>query len=265
MACVAPDGWGRYTDPAESRDPRPPAEIDDSEAGVLARATSPDPLDVAVLAELPEVAPSDRAVVAAILERGPGAVRDVVSMVERWLISPPAAGRDGGIVRILQSPALRDQVTVQIALGRAAAEQSRRLQHRLEAVQRRTGETMDEIVARETAAGEVDDLDRSSAALLLGTGTGPDRPRVEHATAALARLAALAPREARPPVLTVLAWCWWSLGVTSLAAVHLESALRIDPSYSMARLYSTVFSYRALPDWIVGAASRSLVAASERP
>ncbi|KQQ01573.1 MULTISPECIES: DUF4192 family protein [unclassified Rathayibacter] len=264
VACVASDGWGRYSIAAESRAPRSPAEIDSSEAGILARASAPDALDTTELAELPEVTDADRAVVAAILDRGPGAVRDAVSMVERWLISPPAAGRDGGIIRLLQAPALRDQVTVQIALGRAAGEEARRLQRRLEAVQRSTGETVDEIVQRESAAGEADDHDRSSAALLMGTGDGPVRARVEHATAALARLAALAPREARPPVLTVLAWCWWALGVSSLAAAHLESALTIDPGYSMARLYATVFSYRTLPDWVVGAASRSLVAASQR-
>ncbi|MWV59715.1 DUF4192 family protein [Rathayibacter sp. VKM Ac-2754] len=265
VACVAADGWGRYTIPAESRSPRPLSELEGSEAGILARAATPDPLDVRALAGLPDVSAADRAIVAAVLDRGPGVALDAISMVERWLASPPTAGQDARIIRVMQSPALRDRITIQIALGRGAAEQSRRLQHRLEAVQATTGESMDEIVERETAASDVDEHALASAALMMGTGAGPDRHRVERATASLARLAALAPREARPPVLTVLAWCWWALGVASLAAIHLESALRIDPGYSMAQLYRTVFASRSLPDWVVGAASESLVAASEHP
>ncbi|SMH40517.1 protein of unknown function [Rathayibacter oskolensis] len=266
VAWVADDGWGRYTVPTETRRPRPLSEIETSETGLFARAATPEPLDVVALASLPAVDDDDRAVVAAVLARGAvDRERNVIPTVERWLEGGVTPQWEARIIRILQSPPLRDQLTIQIALGREAAEESRRRQRRLEAVQAFTGETMDEIVERELASEDADAHDIAAAALLMGTGSGPDRDRIGPATDALARLAALAPLESRPAVLTVLAWCWWSRGVASLAAVHLDSALRIDPGYSMAQLYTSVFNYRSLPDWVIDEASRSLVSASERP
>ncbi|WP_153038927.1 DUF4192 family protein, partial [Rathayibacter tanaceti] len=95
-------------------------------------------------------------------------------------------------------------------------------------------------------------------------GPGADRERLDRATTALARLAALAPREARSAVLTVLAWCWWARGVSSLASVHLEEALALDPGNSMAQLYASLFAARQIPDWVIGAAAESLDAAAQR-
>lgn len=264
IACVAADGWGRYTSAAECRRPRPLAEIDGSETGLFARAAAPEPLDVSALAELPSVAAADRAIVAQLLEHPASGTPEVLAFVERWLTGEPAPRKDATLIRILQSPPLRDQTTLQIALGRESAIESRRHQRRLEALQAATGRTMDELVERELEEEVADAHDIAAAALLMGTGPGPDRERTELATAALARAAALAPVEARPPVLTVLAWCWWALGVASVAGRHLDEALSIDPAYSMARLYRSVFEVRSIPDWVIEAASRTLVRAAER-
>lgn len=264
VACVAADGWGRYTSVAECRAPRALAEIDGSETGLFARAAAPEPLDVSAAAELPVVSEADRSVVREVLRRPVSAVRDVIPLVERWLADPPAPQRDAAVIRILQSPPLRDQTTLQIALGSGSALEERRRQRRLQALQAFSGRSMDELVERELQEGTVDAHDLASAALLMGTGPGPDHSRVRLATTALARAAALAPEQARPPVLTVLAWCWWSLGVASVAAGFLRDALLIDPRYSMANLYRSVFEARAVPDWVIEAASESLVRAAAR-
>lgn len=265
VACVAADGWGRYTSAEETRAPRPLAEIEGSETGVLARAAAPEPLDVSALAALPTVSDADRAAVAAIVRRPAAGALDVIGLVERWLHGPPAPRQEATIIRVLQSPPLRDQTTLQIALGSEAAFEERRRQRRLEGEQARTGRTMDELVEGDIHAGLEDAHDLVSASLMMGTGPGPDPERTERAAGRLARAAALAPVEARPPVLTVLAWCWWALGVSSVAARHLEEALRIDPHYSMAKLHWSVFEIRAVPDWVLDGAARSLDRAAARP
>lgn len=264
VACVAADGWGRYTSLEECREPRSLDEIEGSETGLLARAAAPEPLDVSAAAELPVVSDGDRAVVEEVLRRRAAGVRDAITLVERWLAGPPVPRRDATLIRLLQSPALRDQTTLQIALGSRSALEERQRQRRLEGLQAFSGLSMDEIVERELREGDVDPHDLAAAALLMGTGPGPDRERVRLATVALGRSAALAPVEARPPVLTVLAWCWWSLGVASVAAHFLGEALRIDPRYSMANLYRTAFEARAVPDWVLEAASQSLDRAAVR-
>ncbi|QHC58329.1 DUF4192 family protein [Rathayibacter sp. VKM Ac-2760] len=270
VACVAADGWGRYTSPSETRSQRPLIEITGSETGLLARAAAPEPLDLAALGALPAVSDADRAVVAPIL-RGPAAGEPgVVDLVERWLHGPPSPRQEGELLRALQSPPLRDQVTLQIALGCEAAIEERRRQALLEAECDRTGRTAVEVLerdhdVRERGAGERDAHDRAIIALMLGTGPAPDTERIEGATGRLARAAALAPVDARAPVLTVLAWCWWALGVSSVAARWLEEALRIDPDFSMARLHRCTFELRTVPDWVLSAAARSLDRAAARP
>jgi hypothetical protein len=258
VACVAADGWGRYTSIEETREPRPLAEIEESRTGVLARAAAPEPLDVTALAALPTVSDSDRATVEAIVRHPASGAHDVIGLVERWLHGPPAPRQEATLIRVLQSPALRDQATLQIALGCETAFEERRRQKRLEEEQARTGRSMDELVEGDADAGLEDAHDLLSASLMMGTGPGPDLERTERATGRLARAAALAPVEARPPVLTVLAWCWWALGVSSIATRHLEEALRIDPHYSLAKLHRSVLEIRAVPDWVLDSATRSL-------
>ncbi|NQX06565.1 DUF4192 family protein [Rathayibacter sp. VKM Ac-2856] len=265
VACVAGDGWGRYTSTVETREPRPLAEIEGSETGILARAAAPEPLDATALAVLPKVSDADRAIAAAIVRHPAAGVRDVVGLVERWLHGPPAPRQEAALIQVLQSPPLRDQTTLQIALGSGSAIEERRRQRDLEVEMARSSRTMDEVVQEQAEAGPTDAHDLASASLMMGTGPCPDLERVEQATARLARAAALAPVSARPPVLTVLAWCWWALGVSTVAARHLEEALRIDPHYSMAKLYWTVFEMRAVPDWAIEAAARALDRAAARP
>ncbi|PPI19342.1 hypothetical protein C5D34_02715 [Rathayibacter sp. AY1B1] len=242
VACIAADGWGRYTDAEECRRPRPLLEIERSETGVLARAVADEPLDIDALSVLPPVAEADRTLVAEVLRRPP-LVDDTERLVERWLSGPRDVRREGLIVRTLQSPPLRDRVTVQIARSAQA------------------GVGVPPVAVGEARAGTDDDHDLELSALLLGSGRAPERARLARATGLLARAAALAPEEARSSVLTVLAWCWWARGVSSLAGLHLDEALRLDPDDSMARLHASLFAARPLPDWVLAAAAEALDAA----
>jgi hypothetical protein len=265
VACVASDGWGRYTIPAERRTARPLSGIEDSESGLFSRAVTSEPLDVAALAELPAVEEDDRRIVEAVLANPTrGVLADPTAIIERWLQGPSVARREGRILQLLQSPPMRDQLTLQIALGPRQARSAFLRMARQQAEQEFTGETMDEIIAREAAIGRTDARDIADAELLMGDGPGPDRDRLERATTALARTAALAPPEARVPALTVLAWCWWARGVGSLAALHLSEARKLDPAYSMAQLYDSLFAARHVPRWILDGTSRRLVAAAEQ-
>ncbi|PPI42799.1 DUF4192 domain-containing protein [Rathayibacter tritici] len=261
VACVAGDGWGRYTEPEECRQPRPLLEIERSETGVFARAVVDEPLDLAALSALPAVAEADRALVGEVLGRPP-LLGDTVALVERWLTGPPDVRREGLVVRMLQFPPLRDQVTMQIARTAEVGAMQAHRQERLEALSAQTGESVSSLAAREFLAGPGDDHDQEMSALLLGTGRAPERGRLTQATRLLARAAALAPEGARSPVLTVLAWCWWARGVSSLAALHLNEALRLDPDNSMAQLYAALFATRALPEWVLDGAAEALDAAS---
>lgn len=265
VACIAADGWGRYTIASERRSPRPLDEINGSESGLFSRAVADEPLDVAEHAVLPVVEADDRAVVSAVLALGPaGGIAGLTPIIERWLTGPSVARREGRIVQILQSPPLRDQLTLQIALGPVEAEPALLRMIRQQTEQALTGETMDALVARRHTLRLPGD-DVAEAELLMGVGPGPDPERLALGTRALARTAALAPVEARVPVLTVLAWCWWARGAASLAAAHLAEARRLDPGYSMALLYESLFSARSVPDWVLESTSRRLVSAAGLP
>lgn len=261
VACVAGDGWGRYTEPSECRQPRPLLEIERSETGVLARAVADDPLDLAALAAPSAVDEADRAIVAEVLNRSP-LIPDTVALVERWLTGPQDPRREGLIIWILQSPPLRDQLTLQIARRAELAAEEKLRQSRLDALSAVTGESVSDIAARQYLAGASDEHDLETSTVMLGTGPTPDRDRLVLATGLLARAAALAPDQARSPVLTVLAWCWWARGVSSLAGLHLDEARRLDPTNSMAQLYASVFEARQLPEWVLDAAAEALAAAS---
>lgn len=259
VACVAGDGWGRYTEPSECRQPRPLLEIEGSETGVLSRAVADEPLDLAALAAPPAVDEADRAIVAQVLTR-PLLMPDTVALVERWLNGPQDARREGLIIRILQSPPLRDLVTLQIARGAELGAEEMLRQRRLDAMSAATGESVADIVGREYLAGSSDQHDLETSMVMLGAGPAPDRDRLLLATGLLSRAAALAPDQARSPVLTVLAWCWWARGVSSLAGLHLDEARTLDPANSMAQLYSSVFEARPLPEWVLDAAAEALAA-----
>ena len=91
--------------------------------------------------------------------------------------------------------------------------------------------------------------DQAAAALLWGEGPRPDVDRVEAAILLLGYLGASAPRSARVPILTMLAWLHWALGRSSVAGKFVELALAIAPDYSLAEIIGGMLAAGRLPEW----------------
>ena len=53
----------------------------------------------------------------------------------------------------------------------------------------------------------------------------------------------------RPPLLCMLAWLNWALGHGTQAVLHLDEALAIAPTYSMARLLESMMCTGVMPEW----------------
>lgn len=65
----------------------------------------------------------------------------------------------------------------------------------------------------------------------------------------LARLVALAGKNARPAPLCMLAWLNWALGRGSIGGRYVDAALAIDPDYGMAQVLNAMLGSGLLPEW----------------
>ena len=95
--------------------------------------------------------------------------------------------------------------------------------------------------------------DHSIGNLMLGIGPRPDHERMLQAIALLRRLVAVADVSAQPAPLCMLAWLSWALGLSSVAAVHLDAVRAIDPRYGMAEVLGTILGNGLLPEWAFAA------------
>ena len=110
--------------------------------------------------------------------------------------------------------------------------------------------TIDELVRRELADGDVDDVSDLLARLLLGrTGLRPDHRRVRRALDLVRWAAVHAPDGQRAAPLCMAAWLAWALGMGSAAGLLVEQAVAADPEHSMATLLAAFIGSGALPDW----------------
>lgn len=253
-ACVAPDGWERY-DGVQHDEGRPLDEIVASP--VTAQVSSLPPREGPPV----EVDPEQKARVQALVAGGELADVDVIDLIE------DALARDdwddataAGMLDLISRPALRDVVLLQSAFGRSIGELVYDDNMLWLAMQARTGETMDELVARELAEAAETGVEVGLGAHvgdLLGGRTSlvPDRPRLGRALRVAERLVALAPPDLTAPALTVLAWNLWALGRGSAAGRTLERALDVDPEYGLALLLLTMLNAGMLPEWIYAAMS----------
>ena len=85
--------------------------------------------------------------------------------------------------------------------------------------------------------------------LMMGIAPRPDPVRIHAGIALLLTLVAQLADKDRPPLLCMLAWLNWALGRGTHAGRHLDEALSIDPSYSMAQLLDTMLGNGMLPEW----------------
>lgn len=131
---------------------------------------------------------------------------------------------------LVQSPAVRDTVLMTWCWGTSAGDESA-------------------LTQRMFAAGE--DISAMPGAGALGGWDmpRPDPERIRRAIGILKYAAARLPREATPPLLTMIGWLHWALGAGSVAGRWIEQAQAVDPGYGLADLLGTMLGAGHLPDW----------------
>jgi hypothetical protein len=263
--CRAADAWASILDPETPATGHPLALIDTSpivrhapaEVEVLTSAAASgelpdaDPkLATAIAAAITDFEADDRAE-AAIARLGHNAhpVELVETLIARDGARHPAI-RLAWFVHLASRPPLRDAMMLQIAFGVVVGEAAHDDAEPSAARAERHGETMDELVRREVAEGEADEVSELLTRLLMGQSIlRPERLRVERALALLRQLIADAPDHLRVGPLCIAAWLAWSLGRGSAAGALLDLALEEEPGHPMASLLHAFIGSGALPEW----------------
>lgn len=280
--CVGSDGWGSFLDPDCPDAGRPLSAIHQSPVNAV---LVDEPAQIGRLLSLADLPPVDRAAkerFGRTYRRYLAAVHvpdDAIALIDtltdlldpvelaelalEWDPDDLVVDEAAALLLLVQSPANRDQMMLQFAFGKEQGIESYILNQHYAAIQRSTGQSMDDIVRDEleqhaaTADLSADQADGESPSnhglgsdLILGmTDERPDPERIERALTLLKRIVALAPKAARPAPLCILAWLSWALGRGSVGGIFLDRALAIDPGYGMALLLNTVLSSGHLPEW----------------
>ncbi|MBC7761627.1 MAG: DUF4192 family protein, partial [Candidatus Saccharibacteria bacterium] len=161
----------------------------------------------------------------------PDVLGDTAIFVEGALAWDAAALDANGalLVFALQGPPVRGVVMLQWAFGL---------------------EVGDRLWERDPQEGTFDGPDDADlAALMIGIGPRPDPRRIEGAIALMLELTSRTEDANRPPLLCMLAWLNWALGHGTQAGLHLDEALAIAPTYSMARLLESMMCTGVMPEW----------------
>ena len=283
--CVAADGWASYLDLGQGR--LRPGRAPVAAAGRAVRHPLSDIAassvaqgipagsrrEIATLqtgAELPKVDLATRERCARRLARyqrlGPdlGPIPELIEMVGDMLdpvgtaetvlgLNPAELSIDevAALLFLMQGPATRDQMMLQFAFGEEEGRRSHELNRHYARRQRETGLDMDALVEADMAAGRAwEQATPTTGDLMLGLSPQrPDPERVLRGIRLLKLLVAMAPRAARPAPLCMLAWLSWTLGQGSVAGIHIDTALDIDPEYGMALLLLQVLGSGHLPEW----------------
>jgi hypothetical protein len=271
--CRAADGWGSLLDPATPARGHALAMIDESAAAAALPDGEPVPASPTLSGRLPErdddLAESIAAELAAFAELDDieaqlvrlGDVADPVALVEALLDEVDGVPDDAGSPRppglrlawflhLAERPPIRDAMMLQFAfgpvVGAAAHDDAVETAERAE----RNGETVDELVRRESADGAEGEVSEMLGRLLLGRSTlRPDPGRVERALEVVRTAAAHAPDDLRVAPLCIAAWLAWSLGRGSAAGALVDLAVEASPGTSMASLLSAFIGSGTLPDW----------------
>lgn len=197
--------------------------------------------------------------------RVPARESDPVALVEELVQAPEAEPAVPGLLRLahhVQNPAVRDQIMVQLAFGRAAGQQARRSNRRHTARMRRTGMSSDEIARRDLASGRGV---AEGVSMMLGDWPhAPDPERLERATTLMAHVSAHVPEAYRPPLLCILGWLCWAAGRGSAAGAHLDAARELDPMLRMATLLTELVGSGKVPDWGLNRVDRRLAERQDR-
>jgi len=260
-ACVAPDGWASYLDPARPVGGRPLSEITESRMALEAVFVSDELRDIASWNELPDAEPRlARLVAQAEADLGFLGVRvdafgiehdadpDPVGLAERMLAVPAAelgAQCLAEIVVTAHVPALRDVLLHALAGGRELGEAA--LERSLESIRIRgkTGESFDEQALQRIESGERDDDE------LFMIGMSQRRPggdRLNRAIEALRQAAAHAPTSRRAGTLCLLTWMLWARGSMTAAHRMHELARDCNPELLMVETLGWLLA-SGMPQW----------------
>lgn len=87
------------------------------------------------------------------------------------------------------------------------------------------------------------------ASRMWGEGPQPDPDRLADALATARRVAASAPRAARPGALATCAWLSWALGRSTHAERYAALATQIEPEHGLAEIVRSMVAAGHLPDW----------------
>ena len=254
--CVADDAWGSY----EDGEARPIAEVHEREADLplpvptgdqgagaflpevdlaekerMARALlTIDDVAEALLAAPPDAEVADVPSLARLDPRALAAIQaldDLPELLEDALLWDPEdldAFSGAALLWCLRRPALRDVALQQWAGDIHAGELALFAQLRWE-------------------AGE--DYPAELGARFCGEGPRPDPHRVHRARDLVRRIAASAPREARPGPLAAAAWLSWALGGSTHAGWYAEQALEIDGAHGLSQIVLSMCAASHLPEW----------------
>ena len=280
--CVAGDGWGSFFDSDCPENGRPLSAISQSQLNEVLPYEQRQLGTLLSLADLPAVDRAAKERFGRTYRRYLAAVHapesamalidvltdlcDPIELAEvclDWNPDELKYDEAAALLLLVQSPATRDQMMLQFAFGREQGIEASLLNQHYAAIQRATGQSMDDIVKAEIeqwaeitgSPSDAPDGDPRSAPdfgadLILGiTDARPDPARIERALSLLKMVVALAPKAARPAPLCILAWLSWALGRGSVGGIFLDRALAIDPNYGMALLLSTVLASGHLPEW----------------
>ncbi|MRH29677.1 DUF4192 family protein [Microbacterium sp. SYP-A9085] len=265
--CVAGDGYASWYEDDPPFDGHPPARIAQSPLAADAAAVRGGKRLPAHTADtaLPPADPAlARLLVDAVedllcdgVERDafgrihPGSFPDGVELVERILAYEPDVVPFPLMMQLAVLaflPARRDEMMLQMAFGRGVGERARADSDRWHERQRATGQSMDDVIAAETAAG---DLPGEIGGLMSGDSDRiPDVDRIRRATGILRRVVAHLPADLRPDLLCMLAWQHWALGAGTVAGHHLDAALQADPDHGMARVLTALIGSGKIPEWL---------------
>lgn len=254
-ACVANDGWGSYLERSHQNEGRPLAEIAESPLGSRTEVIEAARRGIDALVGIPDADAGARSSVAELLEGRrelPVERLDLLDVVEGAMaaseLTPLTAA---GLLRVMQMPSARDVMLLQAAYGKDVGAYAFAEQARMTRIKRQTGESMDEIAARELASSATREDAVYMSSLMMGTtDRRPDWPRLERGRGLYGELASLAPAEAAAPALTCLAWFNWALGRGSAAGDLLDRVLAAEPGYGLALVLHTWFGSGAIPEWL---------------
>jgi hypothetical protein len=145
-----------------------------------------------------------------------------------WDAETLAPFESAALAWCLARPALRDIALVQWCGGMSAGDEALDAQLRWE-----SGEEYPAHLAMQ----------------MWGEGERPDPDRLEAALALSRRIAAAAPRAARPGALATCGWIAWALGRSTHAERYAMLACEIEPEHGLAEIVRSFVLAGHLPDW----------------